>query len=274
MFEHASQNPSLAIQTSSEPIPIPTEQQKLFREVLALLERNGIAYAVAGAFALRAHTGIYRDTKDLDLFLTAENALMALDCLRENNFHCEICDPVWLYKARRDSFFVDLITGMSNGVVLVEDSWVERAIPAEIEGVHAKVLGAEELLVSKLFVTRRERFDGADIAHVIYGTRGKLEWARVLSLIGEQWEILFWALVLFRYAYPAQTNYVPEGVWRELITRFQHSVFHPDANARFRGSLIDENMFAIDVKEWGLENLLAEFRNRRLQMVAAIRQVS
>jgi hypothetical protein len=70
-------------------------------------------------------------------------------------------------------------------------------------------LAAEEMIASKLFIARRERFDGAEIAHVIYGTRGKVDWQRILTLVREHWEILFWALVLFRYVYPAQTNYAP-----------------------------------------------------------------
>ena len=87
---------------------------------------------------------------------------------------------------------------MSNAVIVVEDSWIERANPAVIYDVSTRVLAGEELIASKLFVTRRERFDGADVAHVIYGTQGKLDWQRVLQLIGEHWEMLLWALVLFR----------------------------------------------------------------------------
>ena len=36
-----------------------------------------------------------------------------------------------------------------------------------------------------------------------------------------------------------------------------------DSNARFRGTLIDDAMFAIDVEEWGLDNLVVEQRARR-----------
>jgi hypothetical protein len=114
-------------------------------------------------------------------------------------------------------------------------------------------------------VTRRERFDGADIAHVIFGTQGKVDWRRVLDIIGENWEMLFWALVLFRYAYPAQTHFVPQEMWQKLIDRFEQAISRPDPTARFRGSLIDDKMFAIDVNEWGLANLMEEHRERRLR---------
>jgi hypothetical protein len=35
-----------------------------------------------------------------------------------------------------------------------------------------------------------------------------------------------------------------------LITRMQDGVTHPDSQAKFRGSLIDDKQFAIDVNEW------------------------
>jgi hypothetical protein len=261
--------PASIPETSSAPVKIPEEQQTLFREILTLFEQQHIPYAVAGAFALQEHTGICRDTKDLDLFLTAEAVCRAILMLRDEGFECETCDPVWLFKAHRDGFFVDLITGMSNAAIVVEDSWIERSSPAVVHGVHTRVLAAEELLASKLFVTRRERFDGADIAHIVYGTRGQLDWQRVRHLAAENWEVLFWALVLFRYAYPAQTKFVPMEVWHDLIRRFDHAVMNPDPAAQFRGSLIDDKMFAIDINEWGFANLMEEYRHRRLQALSS-----
>ncbi len=246
-----------------EPVFAP-RQQALFREVLTLMNRRRIPYAVSGAFALQQHTGIWRDTKDLDLFLPSEHAPIALKALRDDKFEVEVPDPVWLAKARRDGFFVDLITGMSNAVVTVDQSWIDRASPALILGVPTRVLAAEELVASKLFVTRRERFDGADIAHVYYRAGERLDWARLLALAGEHWEVLFWSLVLFHYAYPGCADRVPRAVWDELLNRFRRT-FEPGGvpDTRFRGSLIDEKMFAIDVNEWDLDDLVNEFRRRR-----------
>jgi len=246
--------------TSSVPVELPEKQEALAQEVLIALERQRIPYAVAGAFALLQHTGISRATKDLDLFLTSENCSAALRYLQSRGFQCEVCDPVWLAKVHRDNFFVDLITGMSNAAISVDESWIRYAQPASVLGIQTRVLAAEELLVSKLFVTRRERFDGADIVHIIYGTAGNLDWGRVLHRAGEHWEMLLWALVLFRYIYPAQTHYVPAVLWQDLLTRFHKLVSQPDGQGRFRGSLIDDNMFAIDVNEWGLDDLLGEYR--------------
>ncbi len=239
------------------------EQEKLFRDVLQHLNERGVPYVVSGAFALKQHTGICRDTKDLDLFLPAEHVPAALASLKAEGFEVEIPDPVWLAKARCGEYYVDLITGMSNAVIVVDQTWIDRAIPARVSNVEVRVLAPEELIASKLFVTRRERFDGADLAHIIFGTRGRLDWDRLLSLVGEHWEMLLWALLLFHYVYPTHAAYVPRSLWDDLLGRFLETLDHPNRRARFRGSLIDPNMFAIDVNEWGLPNLLEDYRTRR-----------
>ena len=61
----------------------------LFCEVLGHLNAVELPYVVAGAFALQHHTGIWRNTKDLDLFLTAEAVPEALKHLEEQGFEVE-----------------------------------------------------------------------------------------------------------------------------------------------------------------------------------------
>jgi predicted nucleotidyltransferase len=249
--------------SSSTPPEFAPEQVKLFHAVLQHLNETRVPFVAAGAAALQLHTGICRNTKDLDLFLPAEHVSAALRSLEEEGFVTEVPDPVWLAKAHRGEYYVDLITGMSNAVVIVDRSWIERGVPSDIFGVPVKVLAREELIASKLFVTRRERFDGADIAHVIFAGRGHLDWQRLLDLVGEHWEILLWALVFFNYVYPAHPDYVPRWLWDDLLGRMRESLDHPDRAAPFRGSLIDPMMFAIDVSEWGMDDLLERYRAKR-----------
>jgi hypothetical protein len=249
--------------SSSRPPVLAPEQEQLFRGVLQLLNDSGIPYVVSGAFALGQHTGIWRNTKDLDLFLAPNDVPPALARLKEAGFETEVCDPVWLWKAHRGEFYVDLITGMSNAIITVDRSWIARSSHAEIVGISTRVLAPEELIASKLFVTRRERFDGADIAHVIQGTQGKIDWKRVLDIVGEHWMIVLWAMVLFQYIYPAHCHYIPRSVWDDLLGRLCKELDHPNPRAHFRGSLIDEKMFAIDVNEWGMANLIEYHRSLR-----------
>ncbi len=267
MTDRNSQVDDLPVSTSVPPL-LSREQEALYQDVLNVLETKQVPYTVSGAFALQQHTGICRATKDLDVFLTPQDASAAIVELTQLGFLCELSDPVWLAKAHRDGHFVDLITGMSNGVITVDPSWIERSHPSTILGVKTRVLAPEELIASKLFVTRRERFDGADIVHVIYALRGRLDWERILELTGDHWELLLWSLVLFRYVYPAQSTYIPHSIWNALLSRFTTEVRSPDPAAKFRGSLIDDKMFAIDVEEWGLDDVLKDYRDRRPKMTA------
>jgi hypothetical protein len=260
----------LPISSSVRP-SLPEPQRQLFREVLTLMNERGVPYVVSGAFALQEHTGIFRDTKDLDLFVPAEHVASALRALQEDGFETEVRDPVWLAKAHRDDYIVDFITGMSNGVISVDMSWIERGKPTRVLGIPSRVLAAEELLASKLFVTFRERFDGADTCHIIFGTKGNLDWKRILQLVGSHWEIVLWTLVLFHYIYPAQSHYVPAEVWSDLLGRFERELKCPDSSAPFRGSLVDDKMFAIDVNEWKLEDLLKQYRERREPKIGAVK---
>ena len=253
--------------STSVPPEFPPEQRALFCEVLEHLNRAGVPYVVSGAFALQQHTGIWRNTKDLDLFLTSDSVPEALRHLQEQGFETEVRDPVWLAKAHRDGYFVDLITGMSNAVITVDQSWIDRGSACVVLGVPTRVLAAEELIASKLFVNFRERFDGADVVHIIYGTKGRLDWDRLLWLVGEHWELLLWELMLFHYVYPSKQDFVPRKVWNELLSRLQRQLAAAPAKLPFRGSLIDEKMFAIDMKEWGMENLLEAQRLQRAPII-------
>ena len=245
--------------SSSRPPQFAPEQEHLFREVLNILNEHGIPYAVSGAFALHEHTGIWRDTKDLDIFLPADQVSRTMQALNQVGFQTEICDPVWLCKARRGTYFVDLISGMSNAIIRVDQSWIDHASESEAFGIPARVLAPEELVASKVFVAFRERFDGSDIAHVIYAVGDKMDWQRMLRLVGDHWGVLLWSLVLFHYVYPS-SGAVPKWIWADLLARLHTELESPNSEAPFRGSLIDERMFAIDVSEWGLENLIEKYR--------------
>ena len=156
---------------STSKVPdLPAEQQQLFVEVLELLNQKQVPYVVSGAFALHQHTGISRDTKDLDLFLPAEHVQRALDALQEAGFETEVADPVWLAKAHRGDFFVDLITGMSNGIVTVNESDAlrdaamqrQRALQNRIDRVRLRTpTGVDSKYLARPLARQRRSHDEA-----------------------------------------------------------------------------------------------------------------
>src|SRR3979490_1993604 len=100
------QDNALPVSSSTPPV-FCKQQESLFREVIQLMERNRVPFVISGAFALHEHTGIWRDTKDLDLVLPAQEVGHALALLEKAGFETEIRDSIWLAKAKRDGFFVD-----------------------------------------------------------------------------------------------------------------------------------------------------------------------
>lgn len=247
----------LPLTSSEEPAWAP-EAQTCYRSVVHHLLEAGIPFAVSGGFAFHHHTGIWRITKDLDLVLPPDAVPDAFKVLVYEGFETYVQDPVWLAKARRGEYFVDLITGVGNATLTVEQSWIDRAPEDEVLGLRCKVLCVEEMIASKLFVTRRERFDGADIAHLLRSRARDLDWARLRELTAGHWQMLYWHLILFAYIYPAHIGDVPQCVWRELQGSFAQMIANPPFAQRFSGSLVDPKMFAIDVNEWGEPDLYRE----------------
>ena len=245
----AEDGAQLPVTSSEEPEWAP-EARTCYQGVVRHLLQAGVPFAVSGGFAFHHHTGIWRTTKDLDLVLTPDAVPRAFEVLVQEGFETYVQDPVWLAKARRGEYFVDLITGVGNATLTVDQSWIDRAAEDEVLGIRCKVLPVEEMIASKLFVTRRERFDGADIAHLLKASASRLDWKRLRRLTEPHWEMLYWALILFAYVYPARTGDVPKFVWRELGECFHKALENPDGKS-FRGTLIDPKMFAIDVDEWG-----------------------
>jgi hypothetical protein len=76
---------------------------------VGLLLDAGVPFVVGGAYAYATYTGIYRDTKDLDLFPRKRDAGRALEVLELDGWRTERTDEVWLYKAFKGEYFVDFI---------------------------------------------------------------------------------------------------------------------------------------------------------------------
>jgi hypothetical protein len=227
------------------------EQADLYRRTLRALNEADVPYLVAGAMAKYAYTGIWRDTKDLDLFLKADDLNRTLDLLAEAGFATEIEFPHWLAKARRDPYFVDLIFGMGHGRLQVDESWFEEKRPFAIAGVDVFLLPPEELFVSKTFVIERYRCDIADLLHLILRTKGQLNWQRILDLLGNHRDLLLCHLLLFNYVYPGHSEYLPQGLITDLFTNVHQRWQKPEAPQRFRGTLLDPHSFVVDVEAWG-----------------------
>src|SRR5690606_16083381 len=134
------------------------------------------------------YTGIHRETKDLDLFLLREDADRAVDLLDQAGYRTERGVHGWLHKAFWRDFLIDLIYASGNGITVVDPEWLAHGQPAEILGQPCRVVAPEEILWSKAFVLERDRFDGAEINHLILRTGDRLDWERLLARFEPYWE--------------------------------------------------------------------------------------
>jgi hypothetical protein len=245
------------------PFIVPKESARDYRRALTALNRARVPYVVSGAFAMYEYTGLWRNTKDLDIFLEPHLVSRALRTLEGAGFTVELTDPKWLAKARKGDILIDLIFAAGNMVATVDPSWVERAIPSVVLGVRTRLASPEDLMSWKAFIAERHRFDGADLAHMIQGLEGNLDWKHLLARLGEHWELLLWHVIFFRYIYPCHAHYVPAWLMDELLGRYRRLVdgADPVKSPGFRGTLVSQFSFRGDV-EHGYRDLRSELGER------------
>lgn len=230
------------------------EEAQVFARWLTILKESGVPHAVGGAFAVHAYTGVWRDTKDLDVFLHPRDVRIVLDALSANGFKTGITYEHWLAKALQGSYLMDLIFGVYNGRLPIDERWFTNGLTGEVAGVPVQFIPLEELFTSKLYVAARDRFDGSDIVHLIRSTKGDINWQRVLELLGSSHELLLWHLIFFDFVYPGHSDYLPKDLMVELFEKVRRRWSVPvDSNA-FCGTLLDQYSFGVDVKDWGYDN--------------------
>ena len=224
-------------------------------DALRALAAAGVPFVVAGAYAMFEYTGIFRDTKDLDVFLRRRDLGAAFEVLERAGFRTELLDPVWLGKAYRSEWFVDLIYSSGNGVSVVDDGWFEHARRGAVMGVPVLLAPPEEIIWSKSFVCERERFDGNDVANLVRARGRELDWDRLLARFADHWEVLFAQLVLYRFSFPSERTQVPDWVLRELLRRTWETVEEGDWGRRVcRGPLVSRTQYCHALDALGFED--------------------
>ena len=219
---------------------------------IQVMQRAGVPFLVGGAYAHAHYTGIYRDTKDLDLFLLPGDVERALEVLAGDGWRTEHHPEGWLAKGFKGEYFVDLIFSSGNGVAVVDDAWLERGVPGRVFGQKVTLVPAEEMIWSKGFVMERERFDGADVNHLLRAMGPKLDWDHLLRRFERYWEVLLAQLMLFRFAYPSDRDVVPDRVMTDLLSRTVETLKTGAEEERVcRGDLLSRVNYRLDVERWG-----------------------
>jgi hypothetical protein len=246
---------------------IPDDEREVYRRALQALHGAAVPFVIAGAYAIYEHTGIYRQTKDLDLLFEPSAVVAAARALRAAGFVTRLEDLHWLAKATIGERFVDLIYGMGNGVAFIDDGWFRYSRAGVLAATPVRIAPPEELIWHRLFISERHRHDVADILHLLLCLGDTLDWERLVSRVGPHWPLLLAQLQTFSYVYPGYRTNVPAWVMERLIEQARADVGRDDEEADLtRGPLISRFSFAIDVREWGFADprgdLVRQARNQ------------
>jgi hypothetical protein len=231
--------------------PLPGDSLTAFYlDALGRLQHSQVPFLVGGTFAFSRYTGIDRETKDLDIFVDPSDIGRALAVLAQTGYHTALPFPHWLGKVCLGEHCMDIVFSSGNGVSRVDAEWFAHAVESDVLGMQLPICPPEETIWSKSFVQERERFDGADVLHLIRAQGRTLDWERLLRRFGDNWPVLLSHLVLFRFVYPDRRNDVPQRIITELLQRQHEQPLEPDTHI-CRGTLLSREQYLYDLKKMG-----------------------
>jgi len=261
MIDTATQRPA------SPEATLAPEALEFYRQSMNLLKEAQVPFLVGGAYAFTRYTGIVRHTKDFDVFVQQRDFDRALDAFARCGYEVDRTFPYWLGKAFQGGDFVDVIFSSGNCIARVDELWFEHATDDEVLGVPAQLVPAEEMIWSKSFIMERERFDGADIAHVLHSRYADLDWQRLVDRFGDNWRILLAHLLLFGFIYPDDADRIPVRTMDDLLDKVKKETriggpAGPDGRL-CRGPILSRSQYLVDIEEWG-------YRDARLEPEGAM----
>lgn len=223
--------------------------REFYRDAMRRLGEGGVDFLVGGAYAFARYTGIERHTKDFDIFIRRGDFERAAAVLAEAGYTTELTFPHWIGKAFHGDDFVDLIFSAGNGVAEVDDLWFEHAVGETVLDMEVRIIPAEEMIWSKGLIMERERYDGADVAHVLRAVGHQLDWRRLIDRYGRYWRALYAHLILFGFIYPSERSRIPVWVMEELAHRLQWETLQPDSRENLcYGTIISRQQYLTDVQ--------------------------
>lgn len=228
-----------------------------YKEILLLLTKNEIPFLVGGGYALMQYTGIYRDTKDLDIYCKPGEYTRLLECLNANGYATQLTDARWLAKVFKNDHLVDIIFSSVNNLTPVTDSWFRNGIKGKLFDIPVLLVAPEELIWCKLYVQNRNRYDGADINHLIL--KREINWERLLEQMEQHWMLLLAQMLNFLFIYPAEKDRLPGRLFTDLLKRAEEQYNLPPSVGKIcRGPLLENTAYTVDIVEWGYKTSTVE----------------
>ena len=227
------------------------ELVEFYGKMLDRLIEAEVPFLIGGAFALEMYTGVTRHTKDLDLFVHPNDFRHTLEALEAGGAKTSVTFSHWLGKAYHGENFIDIIFSSGNGLCPVDDEWFEHASSANAFGREVALCPIEEMIWQKAFIMTHERYDGSDVAHLLWAGTDRMDWQRLLRRFAGHEEVLLSQLVLFGYIYPAERQRIPVEVLQALVECWQSNAVATNAPKVCRGTLFAVLDYARDIEQWG-----------------------
>lgn len=245
---------------------IPEHERQVYQRALRALNAAGVKYVISGLYALYEYTGIYRKTKDLDVFVEPGVVVEAARVLKADGFKVYLEQSHWIAKAMFGDVQTDLIYGMGNGMAFIDGAWYERSRPGILAATPVRIAPPEDLIWHRLFVSERHRSDSADVLHLFMCRGPELDWDHLVRRVGDDWRLLLAQIHLFDFVYPGHREHVPQDVRQRLYRRAEEEIDVVGDARICRGTMISRFSYAIDVNEWG-------FRDPRKELTVAARDM-
>ncbi len=212
-------------------------------------------FMVGGTYAFASYTGIERPTKDVDFFCTSEEYPKLLQLCSDHGYQTELLDKAWIAKVHSHTLTADIIFAERNGLVKVSDEWYHRSKKGEVLGRLVMLMPIEEMIRSKAYIQARNRFDGADVVHLILRHGKEIDWKYLYKTMETDWELLLSYLLLFNFVYPADRDIIPGWLLDELIQKSKNQYKEAPTCGRVTRGLLLSSQYNVAVEKWGYKEV-------------------
>ncbi len=217
-------------------------------------------FMVGGTYAFACYTGIERPTKDVDFFCTPEEYPKLLQLCSEHGYETELLDKTWIAKVHSSGLTADIIFAERNGLVRVSEDWYKRARNGDVMNRPVKLMPIEEMIRSKAYIQSRNRFDGADVVHLILRHGKEIDWEYLFKNMEADWELLLSYLLLFNFVYPADRNIIPSWIFEKLIEQLQKQYTTSPTKSHITRGLLLSSQYNVAIEKWGYKEIESNSR--------------
>ncbi len=200
---------------------IPDAEWATYEKVIDDAQQRRIPFAMGGAFAIAAYTGAWRNTKDLDLYVTPDSREPMIALLSRHGFadYFDVLpyDRWWIYRGykKENDTIIDIISAAANHRTHVQPWWISGP-EVEVRARWLRVLPVEVIVQDKLYIMQRERCDWSDVLNLLYSRGTEIDWERVLKEEGEDSPLLAGVLSVFRWLAPGPARDLPSWLWERV----------------------------------------------------------